>query len=44
MILTRGLTIISSATDDYRHRAKIRPTSDLSEVGISDEVLKIGFN
>lgn len=44
MILTRGLTIISSATDDYRHRAQIRPTSDLSEAGISDEVLKIGFN
>ena len=44
-ILTRGLTILSSATDDYRHGAEIRldkPTKDLTS--ISNEVSKIDLN
>lgn len=44
-ILTRGLTILSSATDDYRHGAEIRldkPAKDLTS--ISNEVSKIDLN
>ena len=44
-ILTRGLTILSSATDDYRHGAEIRldkPTKDLTSK--SNEVSKIDLN
>lgn len=44
-ILTRGLTILSSATDDYRRGAEIRldkPTKDLTS--ISNEVSKIDLN
>ena len=43
-ILTRGLTILSSATDDYRHGAEIRPATELSNVGTGVEVSKIGSN
>ena len=44
-ILTRGLTILSSATDDYRHGAEIRlakPAKDLTS--ISNEVSKVGLD
>lgn len=44
-ILTRGLTILSSATDDHRHGAEIRldkPTKDLTS--ISNEVSKIDLS
>lgn len=42
-ILNRGLTILkqsSSGTDDYRHGAEIRPITEFSMNGISNEVSK----
>lgn len=44
-ILTRGLTILSSATDDYRHGAEIRLDKSAKDLtSISNEVSKIDLN
>ena len=39
-ILQRGITILSSGTDDYRHGAKIRPIKEKSLKGTSVEMSK----
>ncbi len=39
-ILQRGITILSSGTDDYRHGAKIRPVKEKSLKGTSVEMSK----
>lgn len=44
-ILTRGLTILSSATDDYRHGAEIRLDKSAKDLtSISNKVSKIDLN
>ena len=44
-ILTRGFTILSSATDDYRHGAEIRLVeSKKDSTSTSNEVSKIGLD
>jgi hypothetical protein len=39
-ILQRGITILSSGTDDYRHGAKIRPLKAKASKGTSVEMSK----
>ncbi len=39
-ILQRGITLLSSGTDDYRHGAKIRPSKVRAVEGTSDDVSK----